>query len=229
MGGQDRQLPAAGAPALPRGCAQLGGFRCLWGEGGPPGSSRSGADIPSPHQVQRALLGFLPTSTPEDNVLTRWGPPSVPTRTPPRREGGTWPAPRPSPQAPAGPGRDSRSLPSSGRRGHCRAGTERAPAPHTQRLQCPPARPRVPGDTARLALPSRHSPHGVAQVLVVVVEQLKGVDLRTEAVAGERCRRVRGGCGGPRSPPLPRPGPPPSSPHSPASVLPSSAGDPRGS
>ena len=69
------------------------------------------------------------------------------------------------------------------------------------------AGPRVPGETVGLLLPSwlrqpHHLPHGVAQVLVVVVEQLKGVDLR--AAGHGRCFRKGDG---PTQPTLPQASP----------------------
>ena len=143
--------------------------------------------------------------------------PSLPLGPHPHPQGGgsCLPALQPRPRE------DRRSLPSSGRRGHCgpvgteggEAGARGATTPPSGEEHAIPAagldrwRPRGPlfsvttasGRAGRGHGP-HHSPHGVAQVLIVVVEQLKGVDLGgSRRQAGGREGGASGRVSGPQA------------------------------
>lgn len=174
-------------PWLSHGCAQLGGFRCLWGEGDPSQEFQKLGRQPLLPSVHLALLGFTPTSTPKRRVLTQCGSP-LGAHPHPTAAKGAGPSLRRAtpPQATAGPGRDSRLLPSSGCRGHRRAGTRRAWHP-TPRGLCSV----LWGGTRR---PWGDSPAGAA-FLAPTLTTWSGPGTRRSSRAARRSRSEGGGHG----------------------------------
>lgn len=206
-------------PWLSHGCAQLGGFHCLWDEGDPSQEFQKQGRQPLPPSVHLVLLGFTPTSTPKDRVLTQCGSP-LGAHPHPTAARGAGPSLRRAPPLPPPPPRRLRQglggtaacCPLVAAAGTVALGRGGPGTPHPEaRAVSSGAGPGAPGETARLALPSwpRHSPHGVAQVLVVVVKQLEGVDLRAVGMAVESSRCVRAGAGAHAAHPCPGPALPP--------------------